>query len=128
MGDIADIARGTALAMMGRPSEHLEPYRPAGVRAHKGGYYVRLSVFDRPGALAAIASRMAEKGISLESIVQRRRAPHAAVVGTQAPAEPQSIIMITYETTEAAVREALDLIRDDGHVADAPQFIRIEAL
>ncbi|TPQ50497.1 homoserine dehydrogenase [Prosthecomicrobium hirschii] len=128
VGDIADIARGTALAMMGRPSEHLEPYRPAGVRAHKGGYYVRLSVFDRPGALAAIAGRMAEKGISLESIVQRRRAPHAAVVGTQAPAEPQSIIMITYETTEAAVREALDLIRNDGHVADAPQFIRIEAL
>lgn len=128
VGDIADIARGTALDVMGRPVEHLEPYRRAGVRAHKGGYYVRLSVHDRPGALAAVAGRMAEKGISLESIVQRRRAPHAAASATQAPAEPQSIIMITYETTEAAIREALDRIRDDGHVANPPQFIRIEPL
>lgn len=128
VGDIADIARGTALDTMGRPSDHLQPYRKAGVRAHKGGYYVRLSVHDRPGALAAIAGRMAEKGISLESIVQRKRAPHAAAPGAQAPADPQSIIMITYETTEAAVREALDRIGADGHVARPPQFIRIEAL
>ncbi|MEJ1159036.1 homoserine dehydrogenase [Prosthecomicrobium sp. N25] len=128
VGDIADIARGTALDVMGRPSEHMEPYRPAGVRAHKGGYYVRLSVHDRPGALASIATRMAERGISLESIVQRKRAPHQAATATQSPADPQSIIMITYETTEAAIREALDRIREDGHVAGEPQFIRIEPL
>jgi homoserine dehydrogenase len=128
VGDIADIARGTALHTMGRPSEHLEPYRQADVRAHQGGYYVRLSVHDRPGALAAIAGHMAGKGISLESIVQRKRAPRADAPGAAAPAEPQTIIMITYETTEAAIKEALALIARDGHVASPPTFIRIEAL
>jgi homoserine dehydrogenase len=128
VGDIADIARGTALSVMGRPSESMEPYQKASVRAHKGGYYVRLAVHDRPGALAAVTTRMAERGISLESIVQRKRAPRADAPGAPAPAEPQTIILITYETTETAMRAALDLIRDDGHASETPQFIRIEAL
>jgi len=78
MGDIADIARGNPVPTFGRPAKALEPYRQAAMRAHEGGYYIRLSVFDRPGAFAAIAGRMAEHGISLESIVQRRRTPHAS--------------------------------------------------
>ena len=32
------------------------------MRAHEGGYYIRLSVYDRTGAFAAIASRMADRG------------------------------------------------------------------
>ena len=36
------------------------------------------------------------------------------------------MIMITYETTEAAIRAALDTIKSDGHIADEPQMIRIE--
>ena len=38
------------------------------------------------------------------------------------------MIMITYETTEAAIREALDTIKSDGHIAEEPQMIRIEEL
>ncbi|MCB1501894.1 MAG: homoserine dehydrogenase [Bauldia sp.] len=128
MSDIADIARGDRMGTFGRPASALEPYRRAAMRAHEGGYYVRLSVYDRPGAFAAIARRMADKGISLESIVQRRRAPKSAAPGHLVPVEPQPVIMITYETTEAAIREALDTIRADGHIAEEPQMIRIEEL
>ena len=74
MSDIADIARGDRVGTFGRPASSLEPYRKAGIRRHEGGYYIRLSVYDRPGAFAAIAQRMADAQISLESIVQRRRA------------------------------------------------------
>jgi homoserine dehydrogenase len=126
MSDIADIARGDRVGTFGRPASALEPYRRAAMRAHEGGYYVRLSVYDRPGAFAAIARRMADKGISLESIVQRRRAPKSAAPEHLVPVEPQPVIMITYETTEAAIREALDTIRTDGHIAEEPQMIRIE--
>jgi len=96
------------------------------MRAHEGGYYVRLSVYDRPGAFAAISQRMADRGISLESIVQRRRAPRAAAPGHLVPVEPAPVIMITYETTEAEMRAALETIKADGHIADDPQMIRIE--
>lgn len=128
VSDIADIARGTALKTMGKPAQAMRPaggprVTPAGSAA---GFFVRLSVFDRPGAFASIATQMATRGISLESIVQRARAPRAeAPVGHQNHA-PQPVILITYETTESALREALAAIVADGHVAAEPQFIRIE--
>jgi homoserine dehydrogenase len=59
---------------------------------------------------------MAEGGISLESIVQRG-APEAEVV---------PVVIITYATTEATIRQALDAIVADGYVAEKPQVIRIE--
>jgi homoserine dehydrogenase len=126
MSDIADIARGSRVGTFGRPAASLEPYRRAGIRLHEGGYYIRLSVFDRPGAFAAIAQRMADRKISLESIVQRGRAPRAAAPGHPVPVEPQPVVLITYETTEAAIREALESIRKDGQISDEPQMIRIE--
>ena len=61
MSDIADIARGDRVGTFGRPASELEPYRRAAMRTHEGGYYVRLSVYDRPGAFAAIAQRMADQ-------------------------------------------------------------------
>jgi homoserine dehydrogenase len=128
MSDIADIARGDRVGTFGRPVSSLEPYRPARMRMHEGGYYVRLSVYDRPGAFAAIARRMADAGISLESIVQRRRAPRTAAPEHPVAEAPQPVILITYETTESAMREALKGITGDGHIASEPQMIRIEPL
>ena len=126
MSDIADIARGDRVGTFGRPASSLEPYRRAGIRTHEGGYYIRLSVYDRPGAFAAIAQRMADKKISLESIVQRRRARRADAPSHPVAVEPQPVILITYETTEAAIREALETIKADGQITGEPQMIRIE--
>ena len=131
VSDIADIARGDRMGTFGRPASALEPYRRAGMRLHEGGYYIRLSVYDRPGAFAAIAGRMAESGISLESIVQRHRGgspPASGHAASEAPEVPAPVILITYETTEAAIREALEAIKADGHVLGEPQMIRIEPL
>jgi homoserine dehydrogenase len=36
------------------------------------------------------------------------------------------VILITYETTEGSIRQALDAIKSDGHISDEPQMIRIE--
>ena len=44
------------------------------MQRHEGGYYVRMSVFDRPGRWPSIATRMGERQISLEAIMQKR--PH----------------------------------------------------
>ncbi|WP_439528553.1 homoserine dehydrogenase [Pannonibacter sp.] len=127
--DIADIARGDIAPMLGAPSGELTDYTRAGMRRHEGGYYIRLSVFDRPGAFATIAKAMADANISLESIVQRRAdAPGLADRAPGEGSEPQPVILITYETTETAVKQALEAIVAKGVVADAPQMIRIEKL
>lgn len=126
VSDIADIARGDVVGTFGRPASALAAYRQAAMRAHAGGYYVRFSVYDRPGAFASIANRMAENGISLESIVQRRRAPRADAPQHPTPLAPQPVILLTYDTTEAQIKDALDQIGLDGHIAERPQMIRIE--
>ncbi|PNG26338.1 homoserine dehydrogenase [Methylocella silvestris] len=121
VADIADIARGVRSKPFGLPVGELVKAEVAPMQLHLGGYYVRLSVFDRPGAAAAIATRFAEREISLESIVQRRRpGAHAKPEG----AVP--VILITYATHEATIRAALEAVVADGFVAQAPQFIRIE--
>ena len=37
------------------------------------------------------------------------------------------VVLITHETTELQIREALEAIEKDGQIADYPQMIRIEA-
>ena len=128
-GDIVDIARGDNPPPFGVPAANLKPYKRAKLGQHQGAYYVRLSVFDRPGAMAGIAGRMGERGVSLESIVQRR--PPGAQIGIAArlkPGAPTPVILITHETTEEAMRGALAAIDKDGNVSERPQMIRIEPL
>jgi len=127
VADIADIARGDETPVLGMPAADLKDYQRARMRMHEGGYYIRLSVYDRPGAFAEIARCMGDAGISLESIVQKRHA------GEDAPQKynaemPQPVILITYETTEVAIKEALEQIMSKGVVAEQPKMIRIEKL
>ncbi|WP_321336701.1 homoserine dehydrogenase [Breoghania sp.] len=130
VADIADLARGDMVAPLGRPVTELEPYTRARMRRHEGGYFIRLSVYDRPGAFATIARCMADKSISLESIVQRRRAPRSEAPelgsGAKSSAPPQPVIMITYETTEADIKAALEAIANEKVIDGQPRMIRIE--
>jgi homoserine dehydrogenase len=129
MADILDIARGATPYPFRVPAAKLRPYRRAKLGRHQGAYYVRLAVYDRPGAMAAIAGRMGEQQVSLESIVQRR--PRGAQIGINArlaPGAPTPVILITHETTEQAIRAALDAIHRDGNVSEKPQMVRIEPL
>ena len=120
VGDIADIAKSRPGfqhgPVFGLPAKELKPYKKARMRSHAGGYFIRLTVHDRIGVFAAIAKRMADNEISLESIVQ-----HSADAEAQ-----KTVILVTHETTEAAVRKATDGITKDGHLTDKPQVIRIE--
>ncbi|MCO5092908.1 homoserine dehydrogenase [Bosea sp. (in: a-proteobacteria)] len=126
VADIADVARGTAGLPFGLPVARLEEPRRAPMQRHEGGYYVRLAVADRPGAAAAIATRMAQADISLESIVQRR-SPEAAHRDPEGRSgAPVPVVLITYATSETAIRAALEKVTADGHVAEPPQVIRIE--
>ena len=126
VADLADVARGTAGLPFGLPVARLEEAKRAPMQRHEGGYYVRLAVADRPGAAAAIATRMAEADISLESIVQRRSPDAASRDPGGRSGAPVPVVLITYATSETAIRAALEKVTADGHVAEPPQVIRIE--
>jgi len=76
------------------------------------------------GIGAAIAKRLAQHNISMESIVQRHSGPPAG--GTEKPQGPVPVILITYATTEDAVRKALAAVQRDKVISGRPQLIRIE--
>ena len=122
IGDVADIAKSRPGfqhgPVFGRPARELAPYKKARMRSHAGGYFIRLTVHDRLGVFAAIAKRMADNEISLESIVQR--------AGETENGSQKTVILVTHETTEAAVRKAVEGVTKDGHLTDKPQVIRIE--
>jgi homoserine dehydrogenase len=123
LSDIADVARGLKIAPFGRPSSQLSSVCKAPMQRHEGGYYIRLLARDKPGTAAAIATRLAEQEISLESIVQRH--PKGTSEG-EVKGEPVPVILITYATTEDAVRKALAAVGRDEVISGSPQVIRIE--
>src|SRR5690349_24621610 len=59
-------------------------------------YYFRLSVADRPGALAAVAEQLAERGISIARLLQHANGDGAA------------LHVVTHEARAGALGEALD--------------------
>lgn len=79
-------------------------------------YYLRISVFDRPGVLAKITGALGERGVSIEQLVQQGR-------GTDDT--PVDVVMLTHDTNEAAVQGALDVIGRSDYVARAPHLIRV---
>ena len=126
VSDIADIARGVRTSPFGRPAARMTAIRKAPMQHHEGGYYIRLLARDRPGSAATIARRLAQQQISLESIVQRHETRAQGSGRPGRSGEPVPVILITYATSEDAVRKALAAVRRDRVISGRPQVIRIE--
>ena len=82
----------------------------------KGAYYVRFVVVDRPGVFADIAAALRDNEVSMESVLQRGRAP-----GEQVP-----VVMTVHETREDAMQACVDALAALGAVVEPPTLIRIE--
>jgi homoserine dehydrogenase len=124
LSDIGDIARGVRTAPFGRPTARLTSVKKAPMQRHEGGYYIRLQARDKPGTAATIARRLAQQQISMESIVQRQNKNTGKNGGNSGSSVP--VILITYATSEDAVRRALTAVARDKVISGRPQVIRIE--
>jgi homoserine dehydrogenase len=127
VADLMDLAAGRRVPSFGRAAASLVKPQRVPMQRHEGGYYIRLAAVDRPGTAATIARRMAEENISLESIMQhgRDRRPHGGDDPRRVD-KPALVVLITYATSEDAVRRALATIEKDGVLTEQPQLIRIE--
>ena len=118
VADIVDLARGLRLPVFAAPAAGLAPAETAAMERHAGPYYLRLVVVDRPGVIADVAAALRDERISMESMIQRGRAPGEAV----------PVVLTTHETEEAAMTRALARIEALGSVVQPPRMIRIESL
>ncbi|MCL3881111.1 homoserine dehydrogenase [Marivita sp. GX14005] len=114
MGDIIDIARGTRVTTFGQPSHSLVQATPARAGA-AAPYYLRLTLLDKPGALAKVAAVLGEAGVSIDRMRQRSHDKETAPV-----------LIVTHKTTRAALDTALAAMDGTGVVRDEPVALRIE--
>ncbi len=117
VADLVDLARGRATPVWGTeaPTDS-SPALP--MARHRGAAYLRLMVLDQPGVIADVTGILRDHGVSLESMLQRGRAPGEAV----------PVVMTTHECDESRMQEALSRIAALPSVLEKPAMIRIEAL
>jgi homoserine dehydrogenase len=117
VADIVEAASGAPSAVFGRPAASLTRADAADGKQTVSPWYLRFEVLDEPGVLALIARHLAEAGVSIESMIQRVRAPGA----------PVAIVMITHETSQAGVERALKAIGASDKVRARPCMIPMES-
>src|SRR3990172_4202736 len=82
-------------------------------------YYLRMRVADRPGVLADIARILADRGISIDAMVQKEPSEGE---------EQVDIIMLTHETREKHINAAIAAIENLAVVTGKVIRIRLEEL
>jgi homoserine dehydrogenase len=117
VADLVDVARGALGPAFGRPAAELKPPKREPAEARKSAYYLRFQVLDVPGVMAEISRHLANQLVSIESMIQRGRAP----------GEQVAIVMITHEAQHVAVLRALKAIAASQTVVEPPCMIPMEA-
>lgn len=116
VADLVDVARGRFTPVWGAAAGDLANAPSVPISAHVGCYYLRLMVVDRPGVIADVTAVLRDLGVSLESMLQHGRAPGEAV----------PVVLVTHETPESAMAEAVRRIARLDAVLEAPRLLRIE--
>ena len=114
--DLVDIAAGRRVFPLGIPAADLRALPGVPIEQHQSAYYIRLMVVDQPGVIADVAAALRDEEASMESMIQRGRAPGEAV----------PVVLTTHVTVEAAMRRALARIEALDTVLEPPRMIRIE--
>jgi homoserine dehydrogenase len=120
---ISDIADAAALLLHGKGAHLMgEEGPPVSARARlapperiRGRHYVRLTVADRPGVLARVATVMARNHISIASVIQNPSEREGAA----------SLVLTTHESDERAMNAALRALTRLRSVREAPLHLRI---
>ena len=115
VADLIDIARGEAGPAFAMPSHHLEPIGAGEAGDWRGRYYLRLSVADETGVLAELAAMLRDAGVSIDSLIQRGQADAGGVF----------IAIVSHETDESAVRNAIEAMRASSSVLGEPMLMHI---
>lgn len=123
LGDVIAIARNIVshstgtVPNRGYISKYIEEAKILKIDDIISKYFIRLMVVDRPGILASISGVLGKKNISIASVMQEGRNEEGGAV---------PLIIITHETEEKRLREALVEIEKLNITFDKPAFLRIE--
>ncbi|MBA1272127.1 homoserine dehydrogenase [Stutzerimonas azotifigens] len=96
-------------------SDH--PILPIG--ACESAYYLRIQAKDHPGVLAQVATILSERGINIESIMQKEVEEHDGLV---------PVILVTHRVVEQRIDDAIAALEHLDDVVGSVVRIRVEQL
>lgn len=120
IGDIADVAynrlHGCPLpVIIPESAEPIKMKDPGSVKSH---HYLRLSVHDKAGSMAAVMTILAKHGVSVEKILQKEGAAHVDAV--------VPVVVLTHEARQDAMDAALAEIASLPMVEGKPVRLGVE--
>jgi homoserine dehydrogenase len=115
---VGDVVEAVHNLREGTASHAPVTYRPKRIRPIDeitSQYYILLSVDDRPGVLAAIATAFAEHDVSIKSVLQEGQGDEA------------QLVMITHRAGERALQACVHALRSLEAVRSVSSVLRVEA-
>ena len=122
VSDIIDISRNIISGISQRiplfsyQKNHLKKIAIKNIQEIVTRYYLRFTVFDRPGVLSKISGILGKHKISIHSVIQKGRRSKGTV----------SIFLLTHQAREASIRKALHEIDRLPVAQEKTMLIRIE--
>lgn len=116
IADLIAIARGESAPMLGY-KDSSKRYTLAPKNQIESKYYLRVLVEDVAGVLAQVAAILAKNGISIDTVLQRKK---------RVRKEYANLLLSTHMAKEADLVESMHEISRLGFVKAAPVMIRIE--
>lgn len=114
MGDICDLARGSRMAVFGQPASSLSHAQQAQM-AVPAPYYLRLTLVDKPGAMAKIAAVLGDAGVSIDQMRQY-----------DSPTGEAPVLIVTHSAAPSNIEHACAAMEGTGVVVGPPVALRIE--
>ena len=116
VSDLIDISRGKILPVFGTAANSLKKSKKR-IKGMARCYYLRLSLIDKPGSLAKVATVLGKYQISIDRMRQK------AHDGDSAP-----VLIVTHKTTSEKIQEASSEIGALEVCLKPPVFIKIEEI
>lgn len=125
VADLVDVARALTTDPNNRVP-HLA-FQPDSLSAHpilpigacESAYYLRIQAKDHPGVLAQVATILSERGINIESIMQKEAEEHDGLV---------PMILVTHRVLEKRIDDAIAALEQLEGVSGDVVRIRVEQL
>ena len=125
VADLVDVARALSSApearvpALGFQSDALSALPILPIAECESAYYLRIHAQDRPGVLAKVATILSERGINIESIMQKEAEEQDGLV---------PMILVTHRVVERSIDDAIAALEALDDISGNVVRIRVEQL